>query len=145
MKSGEAQPRRGSVGLSQVRQALPHWCCGRTTQIDKSRIQRQELNIAIRALNRRFNYSTNVQAQRLGRRIDLSYHALMLFRISYNPALADFTFAYFKLRLDENDDATLLVQQRHKGRQNLRRRDEGNIDRDEIKLRLKIGRRQMPS
>jgi hypothetical protein len=67
----------------------------------------------------------------------------MLLRVFDNTALAHFIFTDFELRLDERYDPSALSQQRNDRRQDFGRRDERDIDGNEIELLFKLGRRKV--
>src|SRR5579871_194219 len=59
-------------------------------------------------------------------------YRLMDFRVAHNPALTHQTLAGFKLRLDQYNHLPTRLEQRNRGRQNERHRDEADVAGEEI-------------
>ena len=69
-------------------------------------IEREKFGIPICPVNRGLNHVMNFQSQLLCGRVNFFDDAGMLLSVANNPAFADFSSAYFKLRFYERDEAT---------------------------------------
>src|SRR5262245_27584258 len=65
-------------------------------------------------------------------------HPFALFRIFDDAAFADLALADFELWFDQRDDASTVIERWDDGRQDIGGRNEGDIDRDEIKFAVEI-------
>src|SRR5215212_11934206 len=87
-------------------------------------VQRQKFAVAVSALDGRVGDAAHRKAERAGGGVHLFDDARVLRGVADDAALADFAFAHFELRLDEDDDAPALSQERRERGQHLRRGDE---------------------
>src|SRR5215213_3547346 len=104
---------------------------------------RQVLDIPLRSVNRRLNHSHKLKPESAGSVVHFLNNTLALSCITHDATTSNLSSSDLKLRLDQRDDQSALDQQRHNRRQHLSRRDERNIHRREIKLRVKILRLQI--
>src|SRR5437870_6979310 len=93
----------------------------------------QELAIAFCPENWRLNYTNRTKTNLRRSVLDVIQHPLVLGRISYYSAAADFALADFKLRLDQRNAIGSIRETRPDCRKDFGQRDKRHIDGCEVK------------
>lgn len=92
----------------------------------------KEFPIPLRPRDRRHAKAFDHHTEPARRLRHLTNRRALFSGVSDHPSLPHLSFAHFKLWLDESDDLTVRRKKLPDDRKNKRKRDEGNVNYDEI-------------